>query len=330
MADQLHFPLLRDEAHAPATARGVFALPYLRRHLAGLAHAPGKEATDALYEFARALWEKNHIGLSKGNEAYTRTHFLDPLLARLGWHFIPELKQTTQKRPDYWLFTDETQRIAAAEADVPEHRFALSSTVLEAKQFTHPLDAVSKKESPGLFPSQQVQGYLHAARDVQGRRYFDWAILTNGNRWRLYTERAAADAYFEFTLADEHSFCTREEFSLFVALFSASAFAQGADRRCPLDDIQSESLSLQSVLEENLRRRIFDVLEELATACADHAPNGITDAHLKDGTLYEACLVFLYRLLFVLYAESRYLLPVRARPPATIASAIECPRTALW
>jgi len=317
MADQLHFTLLRDEAHAPATARGVFALPYLRRHLSGLAHAPGKEATDALYEFARALWERNHIGLAKGSEAYTRTHFLDPLLDKLGWHFIPELKQRTQKIPDYWLFTEEAHRIAAAEADVPEHRFKLSSTVLEAKQFTHPLDAVSKKESPGLFPSQQVQGYLHAARDAHGRRYFDWAILSNGRHWRLYTERAAADAYFEFTLADEHSFCTRDEFSLFVALFSPSAFVQGADGRCPLDDIQSESLSLQSVLEENLRRRIFDVLEELATAYADHAPNGITDEHLKSGALYEACLVFLYRLLFVLYAESRYLLPVRARPPGS-------------
>lgn len=245
----------------------------------------------------------------------TRTHFLDPLLAELGWHFIPELKQTSQKRPDYWLFTDESQRIEAAEADSPEHRFALSSTVLEAKQLTHPLDAVSKRESPGLFPSQQVQGYLHAARDARGQRYFDWAILSNGRHWRLYTESAAEDAFFEFTLAEEHSFCTREEFSFFVALFAPGAFVRSADGRCPLDDIQSESLSLQAVLEENLRRRIFDVLEELATAFAEHPSNGITDEDLKSGALYEVCLVFLYRLLFVLYAESRYLLPVRARPP---------------
>lgn len=306
---------LRDEAHSPAIARGVFALPYLRRHLSSLSHSPTKEATDTFYESARALWQKNHVGLAKGNEAYTRTHFLDPILTELGWHFIPELTQTTQKRPDYWLFTEEAQRIAAADADQPEHRFALSSTVLEAKQFTHPLDAVSKKESPGLFPSQQVQGYLHAARDKQGERYFDWVILTNGRLWRLYTERAAEDAYFEFELADEHSFCTREDFSLFVALFTPGAFAQRADRRCPLDDIQSESISLQSILEENLRRRIFDVLEELATAFADHEPNNITDDDLKSGALYEACLIYLYRLLFVLYAESRYLLPVRARPP---------------
>lgn len=123
-----------------------------------MSHVPAKETIDALYVFAQSLWVKNHVGLKKGKEAYTRTCFLDPVLERLGWQFIPELTQKNQKRPDYWLFSEESQRIAAAEADEPEHRFRLSITVLEAKQFTHPLDAVSQKETPGLFPSQQVQG----------------------------------------------------------------------------------------------------------------------------------------------------------------------------
>ncbi len=257
------------------------------------------------------MWERNHIGLAKGSEAYTRTHFLDPLLAKMAWQFIPEKTQTKHKRPDYWLFVDEARRVTASEADSPAQLFALSASVLEAKQFTHPLDAESKKDTPGQFPSDQVQGYLAAARDSAGKRYFNWAILTNGRKWRLYSERAGHDAYFEFVLADEHSFSTRDEFSTFAALFTPAAFVQNAESRCPLDDIQNESLSAQADLEENLRRRIFDVLEELAAAFTAHAPNSITDAHLADGSLYDACLVFLYRLLFVLYAESRYLLPVR-------------------
>lgn len=317
MTAQLHFTMLRDEMHTPATARGVFSLPYLRRRLKQLQHTPDAATADKIYEFARELWEKNYVGLSKGNEAYTRTHFLDPLLKRLGWQFIPELKHGKHDRPDYWLFTDERRRLEAAGADAPEHRFALSSAVLEAKKCGHPLDALSRKETAGLFPSQQVQGYLHKARDASGRRYFNWAILTNGERWRLYSERAAADAYFEFTLADGPAFCTRDEFTLFIALFTPAAFSQSEDGRCPLDDLQNESLSAQAELEENLRRRIFDVLEELAAAYASHAPNGINDEHLKSGALYEACLVFLYRLLFVLYAESRFLLPVRPSGPAS-------------
>jgi hypothetical protein len=312
MAEQLHFNGLRDESYTPAVARGIFSMPYLRRRTGRLPHASVGEATDRLYEFSRALWAKNWLGLSKGSEAYTRTHFLDPLLAHLGWHFIPELKQNKHERPDYWLFANEEQQLKAAAADVAEHRFTLSCSVLEAKKVGHPLDALSKHETAGLFPSQQVQGYLHRARDAQGRRFFDWAILTNGERWRLYSERAAADAFFEFRLADGPDFCTRGEFALFAALFCPAAFVRADTGRCPLDDIQSESLSLQTELEENLRRRIFDVLEELASAFVGHAPNGVGDGELKDGSLYDACLVFLYRLLFVLYAESRFLLPVRA------------------
>jgi hypothetical protein len=59
----------------------------------------------------------------------------------------------------------------------------------------------------------------------------------------------------------------------------------------------------------NLRRRIFDVLEDLATAFRHCPGNKITEARFP--ALYDNSLIFLYRLLFVLYAESRGLLPVR-------------------
>ena len=113
MTDQLRFTL-RPDKHSATIARGVFALPYLHR-VKDLPHAPTRSATNDLYNFARQLWEKNHVGLAKGSEAYTRTHFLDPLLSQLGWHFIPELTQTKHKRPDYWLFIEERLRIEAAE-----------------------------------------------------------------------------------------------------------------------------------------------------------------------------------------------------------------------
>ncbi|MEO5957593.1 MAG: hypothetical protein ABIR80_00595, partial [Opitutaceae bacterium] len=70
-----------------------------------------------------------------------------------------------------------------------------------------------------------------------------------------------------------------------------------------------ESLKRQSSLELNLRKRIFGILEDLANGYRDHAPNAIAESDWP--VLYDACLIFLYRLLFILYAESRYLLPVR-------------------
>ncbi len=187
--------------------------------------------------------------------------------------------------------------------------FCFADTVLEAKKWQHPLDQLSKRERPALFPSQQIQDYLRHAKDATGARLFNWAILTNGNAWRLYCEQAASDAYFEFALADGESFCSLEDFRLFIALFRPQAFARGADGRCPLDQIREESLTSQIELEGNLRKRIFDVLEDLASGFRDYSASGITPADYP--TLYDTSLIFLYRLLFVLYAEGRGLLPVK-------------------
>lgn len=305
---------LRDpDSVGPLQARGIFSVNYLRRHLAASNHFPTVEEVAPFFEKARDLWLKNFTGMSKRSEQYTRTTFLDPVLGDLGWHFIPEQKLPSQgptrKRPDYCLFeTDEVKTRAAALTDITSI-FGLASTVLEAKKVGHSLDKVSDKETPGLFPCQQAQDYLHAARDCTGRRFFDWAILTNGNEWRLYCEKAAVDACFIFHLADNESFCELVDFRFFVALFRASSFSRNAQGQCLLDTLREESLDLQAELERNLRRRIFDVLEETANAFRDHAPNGITPADY--GTLYDHALIFLYRLLFVLYAESRRLLPVQ-------------------
>ena len=165
-----------------------------------------------------------------------------------------------------------------------------------------------KKETPGWFPSQQIQDYLRHAKDKSGSRLFDWAVLTNGNSWRLYCDHAANDAFFEFHLADGEAFCSLDDFRLFIALFRPAAFTR-TDGRCLLDNVREESLTRQAALELSLRKRIFDVLEDLANGFRDHGANHITPANFP--ALYDNSLIFLYRLLFVLYAESRALLPVR-------------------
>ena len=144
------------------------------------------------------------------------------------------------------------------------------------------------------------------------RRFFDWAILTNGHEWRLYCERAANDAYFGFRLAIGSEFCPLEEFRVFVALFSPSAFLQ-EEKRCLLDGFRDNAVLRQEELEANLRKRIFSVLEELATGFYFNPSNALQASDLE--RVYSVSLIFLYRLLFVLYAESRELLPVRRNHP---------------
>ncbi len=215
----------------------------------------------------------------------------------------------TLKRPDYCLFASDADFTAASEADA-NTLFRLSATVLEAKSYKHPLDRRSNQETPGWYPSQQVQDYLNHAKDADGRRFFNWAILTNGVEWRLYTDRSAVGAFFAFHLVRNDDFCSLAEFRTFFTLFRAAAFERNADGSCFLDGVREQSLRFQSALETNLRRRIFNVLEDVGTAFADYQDNHLAEQHYPE--IYTNALTLLYRLLFILYAESRGLLPVKS------------------
>jgi hypothetical protein len=82
-----------------------------------------------------------------------------------------------------------------------------------------------------------------------------------------------------------------EEFRLFVALFRPAAFDRDEQGRCLLDAIRDQSLTQQVNLEANLRKRIFDVLEELAEGFFNNPANRLNVADL--GAVYETSLIFL-------------------------------------
>lgn len=210
------------------------------------------------------------------------------------------------------FFSSDADFTAASEADA-NTLFRLSATVVEAKKYGHPLDQLSNRETPGWFPSQQIQDYLNHAKDANGRRFFNWAILTNGSEWRIYTDRSTVGAYFSFHLVRNGQFCPLEDFRTFYTLFRARAFERNADGLCFLDDVREQSLHLQADLEDKLRKRIFGVLEDVGTAFVDFEDNHLTETDFPE--VYSNALIFLYRLLFVLYAESRGLLPVKSYGP---------------
>jgi len=295
------------------SCNGVFTRPYLRQQLANNEICPAVSEVETVYEVLKKRWLDNLAGLQRQGEAYTRTRFLDPTLSDLGWYFIPEAslpEGPTRKKPDYCIFSSEgtEQEVAAGSAtDI----FRASSSVVEAKKVEHPLDEVSKRETPGWFPSQQIQNYLQWATDNTGQRFFRWAILTNGNEWRLYSWDAAPNSYFSFHLTHGDEFCPIDEFRLFIGLFRPGSFDRNEQGRCLLDDIREQSLTQQVQLEGNLKRRIFDVLEDLAEGFYNHSENHLGEDNLND--VYENSLIFLYRLLFILYAESRGLLPAKTR-----------------
>src|SRR5207247_9765140 len=73
------------------------------------------------------------------------------------------------------------------------------------------------------------------------------------------------------------------------------------------DALHESPVAAQSELESDLLQRVFTLIEILANGFAERTENKITAADLP--RLYVNYLIFLYRLLFILYAEGRSLLP---------------------
>jgi hypothetical protein len=63
---------------------------------------------------------------------------------------------------------------------------------------------------------------------------------------------------------------------------------------------------------ETLRAQVYDALKHLAQGFLDYPNNGLTPQPATLKQIYDHSLIVLYRLLFILYAEARELLPLRA------------------
>jgi len=305
--DQISLPI--SESKNLWETNGIFSDHYLRTRLKDSVLWPKEESIIEVWLFCKELWENKYVGLAKGNEQLTCQELIEPVLKKLGYSFLPKTRLPVGKRqqePDYILFADEKIKDAIFELErMAQYEAAIS--LIEVKKVNHPLDAVSKKETPGRFPHQQVRDYLQYATDNAGKPFFNWAILTNGNQWRLYCRNAHPGDYFEFNF--ENSIQSQSDFITFYALFRPSAFIKNVDGVCALDDLREESLQVQTKLEDDLRKRVFNILKDLANGFYRNKENNISENDL--GILYDSCLIFLYRLLFILYAEGRGLLPVK-------------------
>ncbi|MDQ2906773.1 MAG: BREX-1 system adenine-specific DNA-methyltransferase PglX [Chloroflexota bacterium] len=170
----------------------------------------------------------------------------------------------------------------------------------------------------------------------------DWAIVTNGKIWRLYSAKAHSRAtnYYEIDLEETLAIPNREAadantaFRYFWLFFRASAYVaeeqviEGGETRrlCFLDDLVRRSELFAHALGEQLKERVFDdIFPHFAQGFVQYArtrrslegvegressvEEEISDTRLEE--FFNGTLAFLYRLLFLLYAESRDLLPVR-------------------
>ncbi|WP_417040381.1 Eco57I restriction-modification methylase domain-containing protein [Cylindrospermopsis raciborskii] len=179
--------------------------------------------------------------------------------------------------------------------------------------------------TPRLSAHALVQEYLNKTEHL-------WAITTNGLRWRLLRDSSLMTrlTYIEFDLEQILNGENFAEFSLFYRLFHRSRLPETADDadKCWLEYYHQESLQQGGRVRDRLRDGVEKALEHLGNGFLQHRDSEnlrqrysdndeLRSRRVSEGNItnyeliyYRQLLRLIYRLLFLMVAESRNLLLV--------------------
>ena len=246
------------------------------------------------------------------SEAQTEDVFIKPALDILGFSHIPQVTTRGKgraERPDYALFTQVADRDAAYPLQTDEPAFyARVRAIAEAKYWERSLSKVSSNDQRDIYknanPSFQISSYLTGTG-------VDWGILTNGREWRLYYRQASSTAteFYSVDLVELLESGSLEQFKYFWLFFRQEALVKDPHDRNFLERVREGSTTYATRVGNELKALVFDrVFPGLAGGfVADAVRKG---EQVTAEQVYEATLSFLYKLLFLLYAEARNLLPI--------------------
>lgn len=263
-----------------------------------------------VHEKIKTLYQTKKGELPNLSESALEERFIRPILRTLGhvYEVQPTLTSTAEgmKKPDYAFFENEEARTEAQKVSGKEEFFKSSLAVGEAKQWGRPLDKKLKTAKDPFEiqnPSLQMSRYLW----LTGVK---WGVLTDGCFWRLYERETSKriDIYYEVDLSALLEQGTLEDFKYFYTFFNKDAFVRGSDEICLLDEIYEGSVDYREKVSDELKANVYQALRILAEGFLKNPANNLSPDSLQE--IHDSSLVSLYRLLFVLYAEYRNLLPM--------------------
>ncbi|EPF21889.1 MAG: restriction endonuclease [Microcystis aeruginosa Ma_MB_F_20061100_S19] len=256
-----------------------------------------------------SLYQQKKAILPTLNEAQTEAELIQPILEILGFSYIPQVSSRGKgrsERPDYALFATENDRYQAYALQNNERAFySQVLAIAEAKYWQRSLSDVSKNDQRDIWknsnPSFQITNYLTGTG-------VDWGILTNGREWRLYYRQASSTAT-EFYLVDLMELLEggdRQKFPYFWLFFRQEAFIKDIHGQNFLERVREGSTTYATRVGNELKELVFDrIFPDISKGFVS------LNTDIQPDLLYEASLSLLYKLLFLLYAEARDLLPVR-------------------
>ena len=274
---------------------------------------------------AKIYWAAFQRALSRLPEpdlatTVTREQWAVPLLRSLGYDPIYVAKAEVVDEQTYAI----SHRAEPGDAKPPIH--IVGSRVR--------LEQRPPSGTPRLSAHALVQDYLNRTEHL-------WAIATNGLRWRLLRDSSLMTrlTYVEFDLEQILNGENFAEFGLFYRLFHRSRLPQGMEDadECLLEFYHQESVQQGGRVRDRLRDGVEQALKVLGTGFLQHPDNetlrqrlrlgkgepasdlpsppgrgaggeGSEGEALTETAYYRQLLLLIYRLLFLMVAESRNLL----------------------
>ena len=226
-----------------------------------------------------------------------RKSLYEPVFKLLGFDFErKKARSSSIEQADYLLYTpgNKSKPIAAALTYVWNRNLDDIDPTRDAEEIGG---------TPFDIPGAIVVSLLEA-------QVAPWVIVTSGKLWRLYSSTASNKAtnYYEIDL--EEAVAANDQIialKYWWLMFRQQAFTGF------LDNLLKNSTDYAKKLGEQLKDRVFtEIFPQFAQGfIADMRAKGVSNLDEETlATVFSGTMTFLYRLMFILYAESLELLPL--------------------
>jgi len=290
----------------PYNNKNLFSTHYLDKRLKESEEWNKEEKARTAYDQIKKIHseKKDRIQTYTGNEAQLEEDFIRPVLRALSHVFgVQATIKKNAYRPDYGFFECKEDLDEAFKNKDSLGFYKGAIAVGDAKAWDKPLD--KKLGGKDIFenrnPSYQIDYYLRTTQPKRG-------VLTNGRKWRLYFEESTQPigTYYEVDLIDILERDDFADFKYFYFFFRREAFIPVGESF--LDRVYDQSLRYAEEIGENLERSVYKALLWMAKGYFNMRTNKLEKNEENIRRVHENSLIFLYRLLFLFYAESKGML----------------------
>ncbi|UYP44194.1 hypothetical protein NEF87_000479 [Candidatus Lokiarchaeum ossiferum] len=260
-----------------------------------------KSLQSSIFNWGQRKWEETYpdLELNKLEDPDIETKWLLPLLEQIGYELEP-FDRSSDDGTDTGVLGDFQIKYQTTNPSIQLFfHFVCPNDDLDKKIKTNPKQ---------LSHHDICQQYVNYHPDVK------WLILSNGTQLRLLSTYyySYSKGYLEFNLKDIFG-GDLQEFLVFFNILHPSRFIKiEPDKHSLIEDFQAESQEEGVKVGNNLRDNVHNAIETLGNQLIqqnNELYTNIKNEKINLQEYYAELLRIIYRIIFILYAEQRNMLP---------------------